>query len=154
MLDTVTYPDPQVSQYIAEHFIAYEASMADKAAWQLFRTNHILWTPSVGCADRNGSMHYVNVGYMPPSDFLSALKIGRARCLMAWIQHAEAARVLEEAATVDNSMTAEALFWLSTAYYFQHRDSAPMYEVWQQLVSRYPDSPWAHRTYPRPDFNY
>lgn len=150
----MTYSDPQVSQYIADTFVAYEASMAHKAAWPLFRTNHILWTPSTGFADRNGNMHYVHVGYAPPAGFLTALKIGRARCLMAWTKHAEAAQLLEEAATADNPMTAEALFWLSTAYYFQRRDSARMYEVWEQLVSRYPDSPWAHRTYPRPDFDY
>ncbi len=148
-MDTVTYPDPAVSAYIAERFVPCEASMAERDAWPLFRTNHIIWTPSVGVADRNGNMHYQSPGFLPPSDFLSAMRIGRARCLMAWTRSAEAARELESAGGVENAMTAEALFWLATALFLERRDSDKMYEVWERLVSLYPDSPWAHRTYPR-----
>lgn len=147
----MTYPDPHVSQYVADHFIPYKADMADRNAWPLFRANHVIWTPSVGLADRNGSMHHVGVGFSPPSDFLSTLKIGRARCLMAWTRYAEAAAILQEAASVDNAFAPEALFWLSTAYFFERRDSTRMYEVWEELVRRYPDSPWAGHTYPKPE---
>jgi hypothetical protein len=147
----VTYPDPQISQYIADHFIPYKADMAERHAWPLFRANHVIWTPSVGFADRNGSMHHLGVGFSPPSDFLSTLKIGRARCLMAWTRYAEAASVLQEAASVDNAMAPEALFWLSTAYFFERRDTTRMYQVWEDLVRRYPDSPWAGHTYPKPE---
>ena len=147
----MTYPQPEVSRYIADHFIPYKADMADRQAWPLFRANHVIWTPSVGFADRNGSMHHVGVGFAPPSEFLSTLRIGRARCLMAWIKYAEAAAILEEAASADNAMAPEALFWLSTAYFFERRDSTRMYQVWQELVRRYPDSPWAAHTYPKPE---
>jgi len=124
--------------------------MGDRASWPLFRTNHIIWTPSVGFADRNGAMHYHSPGFLPPSEFLSALRIGRARCLMAWTRSAEAAKELEAASTVENTMTPEALFWLGTAYFLERRDSTRMYEVWEELAARYPDSQWAKRTYPRP----
>ncbi len=147
----MTYSDPQVSHYIAEHFVPYKADMGDRASWPVFRANHIIWTPSVGFADRNGSMHYTSPGFLPPSEFLTTLKIGRARCIMAWTKYAEAARLLEEAASADNSMAPEALFWLSTAYFLERRDNTRMYEVWQELVRRYPDSPWAQRTYPKLD---
>jgi hypothetical protein len=136
----VTYPDPAVSEYLTEYFIPFKASIEKRESWPLFRANHIIWTPSVGFADRNGSMHYHSPGFLPPSEFLSALKIGRARCLMAWMRSAEAAKELESAAAIDNAMTAEALFWLSTAYFLERRDSSRMYEVWEQLNSRYPNS--------------
>ena len=123
--------------------------MADKENWTLFRTNHVIWTPGIGLADRNGSLHYQSVGFLPPSDFLSALKIGRGRCLMAWTRPAEAQKELESAAASDNSMTPEALFWLAVACFLERRDSTRMYETWQKLVELYPDSPWAHRTYPK-----
>ncbi|HEX8229094.1 MAG TPA: hypothetical protein VF826_07245 [Chloroflexia bacterium] len=147
----MTYSDPQVSRYIADHFVAYKADMSQRNAWPLFRTNHVIWTPSAGFADRNGSMHHVGVGYSPPPEFLTTLKIGRARCLIAWTRNAEAAHLLEEAASEDNAMTPEALFWLSTAYFFERRDSTRMYTVWEELVRRYPDSPWARHTYPKPE---
>jgi TolA-binding protein len=70
---------------------------------------------------------------------------------MAWTRNAEAAQLLEEAASADNAMTPEALFWLSTAYFFERRDSNRMYAVWEELVRRYPDSAWAKRTYPKPE---
>jgi hypothetical protein len=147
----VTYADPQISRYIADHFVPYKADMAERDAWPHFRTNHIIWTPSVGFADRNGSMHYVGVGFLPPPEFLTTLKIGKARCLMAWTRNADAAILLEGVASEDNAMTPEALFWLSTAYFLERRDNARMYQVWEDLVRRYPDSPWAKRTYPRPE---
>jgi hypothetical protein len=140
-----------VAQYINDHLVAYRASMGDRTSGPLFRANHIIWTPSAGLADHKGNVHYVTVGFTPPSEFLSTLRIGRARCLMAWMRYTEAAQELEQAAAVPNTMTAEALFWLATAYYFEKRDTTRMYETWAALVARYPDSPWAKHTYPAPE---
>jgi hypothetical protein len=145
----VTYPDPQVQAYLSEHFVLFEASLGKRETWPLFRANHVVWTPSVGFADRNGAVHYQSPGFLPPSEFLSALRIGRARCLMAWTRSAEAARELEQAAAAENAMTPEVLFWLGCAHFLERRDNTRMYEVWEELMTRYPDSPWARRTYPR-----
>ncbi len=150
-MDAVTYPDAQVIEYIASNFVPLELSMGQRESWPHFRANHIIWTPSIGFADRNGSMHYQSPGYLPPSEFLSALKIGRARCLMAWTRSAEAARELETAAAVENAMTPEVLFWMATAYFLERRDTLRMYEIWDRLNTTYPDSPWTKRTYPRPE---
>jgi hypothetical protein len=150
-LDTVTYSDPIVAGYIESDLVPYRTSMGEQHNWPFFRTNHIIWTPSIGLADRNGSIHYQSPGFLPPSDFLSALRIGRGRCLVAWTRSAEAIRELEAAAAVDNLMTPEALFWLSTAYFFERRDTTRMYQTWDKLVEQYPDSPWTQRTYPRPE---
>ena len=148
-MDTVTYPDASVAEYISAHLVAYTCGIERRENWPLFRANHIIWTPSVGFADRNGSMHYHSPGFLPPSEFLSVLKIGRARCLMAWTRSAEAARELEPAVSIENAMTPEVMFWLAVAYYLERRDSTRMYEVWEKLAARYPESPWAKRTYPR-----
>ncbi|MFL5734246.1 MAG: hypothetical protein ACJ78Q_13745 [Chloroflexia bacterium] len=145
----MTLPDPSVSRYIAAHFVPFSCDIETPEHRPIFRANHIIWTPSAGFADRNGSMHYHSPGFLPPSEFLSALAIGRARCLMAWTRSAEAAHELESASTTDNTMTPEVLFWLSVAYFLERRDSTRMYEVWQQISTLYPDSPWAKRTYSR-----
>lgn len=147
-MDAVTYPNQAVAQYLSEHFVLFKCSMEKRESWPLFRTNHIIWTPSVGLADRNGSVHYSSQGFLPPSDFLSVLKIGRARCLMAWTRSPEAIHELESAASEENTMTPEVLFWLSVAYFLERKDTTRMYATWEKLKSLYPDSPWAHRTYP------
>ena len=151
-MDTVTYPSPEVQQYIGSRFVAYEANMARREDWPLYRSNHIIWTPSVGFADRNGQMHYHSPGFLPPSEFVSVMRIGRARCLMAWTRSSEAAQELEAASAVENAVTPEALWWLGVAYFLERRDNTRMYEVWKQLAVRYPDSPWTKRTYPRSQY--
>ena len=146
----MTYSDQQVISYIEANFIPFEWSMGERDTWRHFRANHVIWTPSVGVADHHGSIHYQSTGYSPPNDFISALRIGRARCLLAWTRAPEAIRELEAAAGAKNSMTPEALFWLAAAYFFERRDTTRMYQVWEQLATQYPDSPWANHTYPRP----
>ena len=146
----MTYPSPLVVQYISRYLVPYQASMGDPATWPYFRANHIIWTPSAGLADHRGSIHHLAVGFAPPSDFLATLQIGRARCLLAWMRYADAARELEPVAAGDTALAAEALFWLAAAYYFEKRDTTRMYATWEQLVARYPDSPWAGHTYPAP----
>lgn len=149
-MDAVTYPEPSVVEYLSANFVLYKASMEMRESWQHFRANHIVWTPSFGFADRNGSMHYQSQGFFPPEEFLSALRVGRARCLMAWTRSAEAIKELEAAASVENSMTPEVLFWLSVAAWLERRDTTRMYSIWGEMADRYPDSPWTRRTYPRP----
>lgn len=99
--------------------------------------------------DRNGALHYHSPGFLPPPEFLSVLKIGRARCLMAWTRSAEAVEELASAAEVTNTFTPETLYWLGIARFLQRRDTAGMWEAWDRLVELHPDSPWAKRVYAR-----
>jgi hypothetical protein len=148
-MDTVTYSNREVIEYANDNFVPLQVSMGTRAHWPHFRANHIIWTPSAGFSDHRGSLHHVSQGFLPPGEFLSAMRIGQARCLMAWARNAEAAHLLEEAASVENSMTPEALFWLAAAYFLESRETDRMYDTWEKLVELYPDSPWAMRTYPR-----
>ncbi|HEX9989089.1 MAG TPA: thioredoxin family protein [Chloroflexia bacterium] len=150
-MDTVTYPDPDVAAYLAELFIPLRLMLDNREHWPVFRANHIIWTPTAGFMDRNGSLHYHSVAFLPPGDFLSVMRIGRARCLMAWTRSAEAAEELDAAAGTGNSIAPEALYWLGVARFLVRRDSATMWEAWDRLVSLYPDTPWAKRVYPRPN---
>jgi len=80
-------------------------------------------TPSAGLADQKGAVHYLAPGFAPPAEFLASLRIGRARCLLAWMRYAEAVAELEQAVAVGNTLASEALFWLAAAYYFAQRDT-------------------------------
>ncbi|HUP27822.1 MAG TPA: hypothetical protein VM409_05255 [Chloroflexia bacterium] len=148
-MDTVTYPDPQVSDYIERHFVAVKAMLDLRASAPLFRSHGIIWTPTAGFSDRNGVLHYQSVGYLPPNEFIATLKIGRARCLMAWTRSAEAAAELAEAADMETSFCAESIYWLGIARFLQRRDTAGMWEAWDRLVALYPESSWANKIYDR-----
>lgn len=145
----MTYPDAEISAYIAANFVALKLMLDNREHWPIFRANHIIWTPTVGFMDRNGNLHYDSPAFLPPDEFLTVLRIGRARCLMAWTRSAEAAGELETAASVENAVTPEALYWLGVAHFLTRRDSASMWEPWDKLVLHYPESVWAKRVYPR-----
>lgn len=147
----MTYSDEDIARYIHTHLVPYIASMGDRETRPFFRAHHVIWTPSAGLADHKGALHYLAVGFTPPAEFLSTLRIGRARCLMAWLRYAEAIDELEQAAASGTVMAPEALFWLAAAYYFAQRDTTRMYATWAELIARYPDSPWARHTYRPPE---
>lgn len=147
-MDTVTYPDDSVSAYIAENFVPARAMLNRREDWPLFRKYSVIWTPSFGFFDRNGAMHHSAAGYLPPREFLSLLRIGKARCLMAWTRSREAQVHLEAAAEAGDAMSAEALWWLGVARFLERRDTKGMWEAWNRLTERYPGSPWALRVYP------
>ena len=147
-MDTVTYPDANVSAYITENFVPAKAQLNVREHWPLFREHHIIWTPSFGFLDRNGAMHYTSAGFLLPGEFLSLMRIGKARCLMAWTRSREAVAHLEAAASAADSMAPEALWWLGVARFLERRDTAGMWEAWNQLTAQYPGSPWALRVYP------
>jgi hypothetical protein len=148
-MDAVTYPDPSVLDYLERHFVPFRAVLDERPYWQLFRANHVIWTPTTGFLDRNGAMHYHAPGYLEASEMQAVMMIGRARCLMAWTRAAEAAEECARAAALESSFAAEALWWQGAAHYLERRDSKRMWEPWDRLVALYPTSPWAARVYDR-----
>ena len=145
----MTYPEPAVHQFIAEHFVPLRLVLNRPEDRQHFRAFRVIWTPSVVILDRRGVDHYRSPGYLPPGPFLGLLRIGLARSMLAWARYDEAASHLEAAAGDGESPVApEALYWLGAARYLKVRRRAPMMEAWDRLRDRYPESPWAARIPP------
>jgi hypothetical protein len=94
-------------------------------------------------------MHHQSVGFLPAPEFLTTLRIGKARLLMAWARSREATQELEDAAAPGDSLAPEALYWLGIAHFLERRETAGMWGAWERLTALYPDSPWARRVYPR-----
>src|SRR5687768_5485877 len=110
--------------------------------WPHFRTHSIIWTPTISFLDRLGHKHYESVGFLPPPEFGSALRIGRARCLLAWTRAAEAAHDLLEVADTGGTMAPEALYWLGIARFMERKETTGMWAAWRKLLDEYPDSAW------------
>jgi hypothetical protein len=145
----VTYPHPDVASYIEANFISVRVYINNREDWHLFRAYHVIWTPTIAFMDRNGGLQHQSAGYLPAPEFLSTLRIGKARCLMAWTRLREAAHELETAAGSGDSLAPEALYWLGIARYLERRETTGMWQAWERLQAQYPDSPWAKRIYPR-----
>jgi hypothetical protein len=148
-LDTVTYPDPSVQEFIARHFVPLKLFLNRPEDRERFRAHRVIWTPTTAILDRRGVDHYQSVGYLPPTLFRQMLGIGLARAMLAWARYDEAAAHLEPVAEDGASALApEALYWLGVARYLKARKRAPMMEAWNRLRETYPTSLWAARIPP------
>jgi hypothetical protein len=148
-LDTVTYPQPFVASFIAEHFVAVRLLLNRSQDQAHFRTHRVIWTPTIVIADRRGVQHYQSPGYLPPDLFLAMLRIGLARALTAWMRYDDATPHLEAVASQHTSALApEALYWLGVTWYLKERRRAPMMRAWNRLRHEHPSSVWAARVPP------
>jgi len=145
----VTYPEPAVQSFVAEHFIAVKLMLNNPADQPYFRAQRVIWTPTIAILDYRGAGHYQSPGYLPPVLFLPMLRIGLARAQLAWARSDEAAAQLAVVADDRASVLApEALYWLGIAWYLQSRRRAPMMQAWDRLLQEHPASIWAARVPP------
>jgi hypothetical protein len=148
-LDTVTYPQPSVQEFIIKQFVPVRLVLNRSQDQEHFRTHRVIWTPTIVIMDRRGVGHYQSPGFLPPELFLAMLRIGLARALIAWMRYDDAAAHLDGVTQEAGSPLApEALFWLGVTRYLQARRRAPMMEAWARLRAEHPDSVWAARIPP------
>jgi hypothetical protein len=145
----VTYPEPAVERFVAEHFVGVKLMLNNRADQPHFRSQRVIWTPTIVILDHRGVGHYQSPGYLPPALFLAMLRIGLARAQIAWARYDEAATHL--AAVADERASAlapEALYWLGVAQYLKEHKRAPMMQAWNRLRQEHPASIWAARVPP------
>ena len=145
-MDTVTYPDPRVAEFIEHHFLPVQVKIKQERA--LAERFLVSWTPNVVIADGDDRVHYRVEGYLPPEDFLAHLSLGIGKFWLNRGQFAQAAERFEEVARRHQGTDAgaEALYWLGVAHYKQTHDPAQLRPSWQRLAQEYPHSEWARRT--------
>src|SRR5436190_3568251 len=122
-MDTVTYPDHRVAEFIEQHFVA--AKLPVKQNRQLVEEYLVSWTPNVVIADEAGKVHYRVEGYCGPEDFVARLSLGMGRF---WLNRREfhlARERFEEVAQrhAGAEAGAEALYWQGVAHYKESRDA-------------------------------
>ncbi len=145
-MDTVTYPDPRVAQFIEGHFVAVQQHVKESQA--LVQEYFVSWTPNVVITDDHGKIHYRIEGYLPPEDFLAYLSLGIGKYWLNHKQFEQARGRFEEVARRHSGTDAgaEALYWQGVAQYKLSHDPTQLRPSWQQLAQEYPKSEWSQRT--------
>jgi tetratricopeptide (TPR) repeat protein len=145
-MDTVTYPDPRVAQFIVGHFVPARFTVKQNA--RLVEEYLVSWTPNVVIADDQGKVHYRVEGYLPPEDFVAYLSLGIGKYWLNRKQFAQAKERFDEVARrhARTDAGAEALYWLGVSQYRLSHDPAQLRPSWQRLAQEYPDSEWTKRT--------
>jgi hypothetical protein len=145
----VTYPEPAVRSFIAEHFVPVRLMLNRAANQAHFRAQRVIWTPTLVVLDHRGVGHYQSPGYLPPALFLQMLRVGLARAQIAWARYDQAAAHLAAVADDRASLLApEALYWQGVAWYLQTRRRDSMMRAWSRLLAEHPTSIWAARVPP------
>jgi hypothetical protein len=145
-MDTVTYPDTRVSNFIQQDCVPVRVAVEDNP--ELVNQYLVGWTPNVVIADEQGRVHYRVEGYLPPAEFVARLSLGVGRFLLIGGRVAEAAARFEGVAVrhPNTAEAAEALYWLGVARYKGSHDPAELRPSWERLAREFPDSEWATRT--------
>jgi hypothetical protein len=145
-MDTVTYPDPRVAEFIEHHFAPVRLPVKEHR--DLVDEYLVSWTPNIVIADDRGRIHYRIEGYLPPAEFVARLSLAAGKWLFNRRQYVAAADRFKEVAGRHprTEAAAEALYWLGPAAYKQSHDPADLRAGWQRLAQECPDSEWTTRS--------
>lgn len=145
-MGAVTYPNPEVEQFLKQHFIPVQFNVVEQPdVMELFNTP---WTPTLIVLDGDGKEHRRSQGYLDPKRLLAEMSLAR---LQAGIdrQEFEAARqVSGEALRLtqgDAEREPEALYWSSVAAYKATHDASNLLAGWNKLLDQFPQSDWAKK---------
>jgi hypothetical protein len=146
-MDTVTYPDSRVADFIAGHFVGARVRVKDNP--QPVQDFLVSWTPNVVVADDQGKVHYRMEGYLPAEDFVAELSLGIGKYWLNRKQLAQARERFEEVIRrhAGTDQGAQALYWLGVTQYKLSHDPAQLRPSWQRLDQEYPKSEWTKRTH-------
>lgn len=153
-MGAVTYPHPEVIEFLSEHFVTAKFNVKDpapdlKEALGRFR---LVWAPVLIFLDHRGGELRRNIGFLPPDGFLSELRLGLGLAALARNKADKALAWFTDAAERNphGDAAPEALFWAASAAYRLDGLQAVI-DRWDDLRARYPESSWAKRVDVVPD---
>src|SRR5262249_42967292 len=76
-MDTVTYPDPDVAEFLHQHFIPVRGKIKEQS--RLAEEYLVRWTPCIVFSDETGKVHSRIEGFLPPEAFLAQLSLSAGR---------------------------------------------------------------------------
>ena len=145
-MDTVTYPDSRVAQFLVNHFLPARVTVKQNPG--LVEQYLVGWTPNVVIIDDREKIHYRVEGYLPPEEFVAHLSLAIGKYWLNRKQFDRAGDRFDEVARRHSGTDAgaEALYWLGVARYKPSHDPAQLRPIWQRLAEQHPKSEWAKRT--------
>jgi hypothetical protein len=145
-MGAVTYPNPEVEQYLQQHFIPVQFNVVEQPdVMQRFNTP---WTPTLLVLDADGKEHRRSQGYLDPKRFLAEMSLARLQAAIDRQDFPLAHRLADEAQRLthgDPQREPEALYWSSVAAYKATNDAQNLVQGWNRLLDDFPQSDWAKK---------
>ncbi len=146
-MDTVTYPEQKVIDFITAHFIPLRLKFDAQPYAADF---NVKWTPTMVTLAPDGKEHHRTVGFLAPDELIPSLLLGEAKyhfdndCFTPALKCLD--QVVQQYATSDS--TPEAMFLTGVCRYKSTHDAKPLKAAYEQLAAKFPNSEWTKRAYP------
>ena len=142
-MGTVTYPNDNVTRELNENFIPVKLESAKNP--DVARKMNARWLPGLVVCDADERPAHVQIGYLPPSDFLPELAFGRAIHAMGEKRYDDAHALFRKVAEGENERAPEAYYWWGISATRQTKDMSAYREHWQKIVDKFPKSQTARK---------
>jgi thioredoxin-like negative regulator of GroEL len=141
----VTYPDPEVADYVTKHCIPIKLMVPHHP--DIAARYRVRWTPTIAIFGPEGTEHHRVVGYLPPRDFLAQVALARAKAAFDAGDFTAAAPLFADVVQryPETHAAPEAQYWCGVAQYKAAGDAAQLRSAWQTLRQHYPQSEWAKK---------
>ncbi len=144
-MDTVTYPNDEVMDFIGDHFIPLKVNI--KGNPELACQFWINWSPGILILDHEGREHYRMSGYLPPQEYIAQLALGRGKAALNSQDYPEAIQRFSEVVCHhrDSDASPEAHYWMGVAKYKKDGIPEGLMHDWRYLREKYPQSIWTKK---------
>lgn len=154
-MGAVTYPHPDVVEFVSRHFVAAKFNGKEPGPdfSEALGRGKFFWGPLFVFLDSRGIELRRYQGFLPPEELLADLRLVLG--LEALI-HSKPEKALEWFTSVTDlypgtDAVPEALYWAGSAAYKASNSLEPLIEIWDRLIAEHPESTWAKRADVIPD---
>ncbi len=146
-MDAVTYPDPNVIDFISSNMIALRVPTDNKRLAIKF---NITWTPTLVIFDSRGREHRRTVGFLPPEELIPSLLLGIAQSHFELERFAESLKYLDHLLMdyPDSKVAPEAIYLKGACSYKDTHNPGLLKEAYKELSAVFPQSEWTQRAMP------
>ncbi len=146
-MDAVTYPMPDVIEFIEQNVIPLRVAADAKP---LSKDFNIKWTPTLIILSADGQEHYRTTGFFAPEELIPSVLLGMAKASFDNDRFTEALSALNTLLEKypKSAAAPEGVYLNGVCRYKSSKDPKPLKEAYEQLQAEYSDSVWTKRAYP------
>ena len=146
-MDTVTYPNPDVVEFIRKNLVPV---LVPFNAQPLAADFNIQWTPTLITLDPEGKEHHRTVGFLSPQELIPSLMLGMAKCHFDSGRFQDSVSILERllARFSKSDSAPEATFLRGVGSYKISHNPKPLKDAHERLEKDYPSSEWTRKASP------
>lgn len=146
-MDTVTYPNEKVANFINKNVIALRIPADQEPLASKF---NIKWTPALMILDHNGGEHQRTVGFMTAEELIPSILLGTGNAYFDDSRFQEALECFEKIINQysESDSVEEAIFQTGVSSYKSTNDPIPLRDAYEKLTNEYPSGLWTKRAAP------